>query len=291
MIRRDYIFGGQSTFWYSTEYDLLGRPTNATDSVSLVCSWLYNRRSELAAAQIGTNLYGYAYDTIGNCHWAAENTYTANNLNQYVSILRASQMLAHPLGSAHRLAAPSGALRAGSLRSKLLRCISPNLPSEAELLRCISSLREISHDADGNMTSDGVFTYVYDADNRFISVSSNGLVLVTSQYDHKGRRVRKITQTATHTFFYDGWNLIYEHIANTNGTVDTFQYFWERDRSGSLQGAGGVGGLLYVKHNGAIYVPHADAMGNILRYTDAAGNVVAAYTYDAFGKATISTDA
>ena len=91
--------------------------------------------SRAAAASTGINLYGYAYDTIGNCHWAAENTYTANNLNQYVSILRASQMLAHPLGSAHRLAAPSGALRAGSLRSKLLRCISPNLPSAA--LRCI----------------------------------------------------------------------------------------------------------------------------------------------------------
>ena len=49
--------------------------------------------------------------------------------------LHSARMLAHPSGSAHRLAAPSGALRAGSLRSKLLRCISPNLPSAA--LRCI----------------------------------------------------------------------------------------------------------------------------------------------------------
>ena len=129
MIRRDYIFGGQSTFWYSTEYDLLGRPTNATDSVSLVREWLYNRRSELAAANIGTNCYGYAYDTIGNRLWSAENaatnSYTANSLNQYVSVLRASQMLAHPSGSA-----------------------TPNLPSEAELLRCISSLREPTYDAE-----------------------------------------------------------------------------------------------------------------------------------------------
>ena len=34
----------------------------------------------------------------------------------------------------------------------------------------------------------------------------------------------------------------------------------------------------------AIYVPHADANGNIVRYTDTAGNIVAEYTYDAFGK-------
>ena len=41
---------------------------------------LYNRRSELAAAQVGTNRY--AYDNIGNSIYAAfnglTNTYTAN---------------------------------------------------------------------------------------------------------------------------------------------------------------------------------------------------------------------
>ena len=48
------------------------------------------RRSELAAASIGTNRYGYAYDTIGNRLWSAANTYTANSLNQYTAILRVS---------------------------------------------------------------------------------------------------------------------------------------------------------------------------------------------------------
>ena len=56
-----------------------------------------------------------------------------------------------------------------------------------------------------------------------------------------------------------------------------------------MQGAGGVGGLLYVKHNGTIYVPHTDAIGNILRYTDTAGNVVAEYTYGAFGNTISAT--
>lgn len=88
--RRDYFFGEQSIYWYSTEYDLLNRPTNATDSVSLVREWLYNRRSELAAATVGTNRYGYTYDTIGNRLWSAANavtnSYTANSLNQYTAI-------------------------------------------------------------------------------------------------------------------------------------------------------------------------------------------------------------
>ena len=52
---------------------IINCPTNATDSVSLVREWMYNNRSELAAASIGTNLYGYSYDTIGNRLWSAAN--------------------------------------------------------------------------------------------------------------------------------------------------------------------------------------------------------------------------
>ena len=66
------------------------RPTNATDSVSLMREWLYNNRSELAAATIGIDHYGYSYDTIGNRLWSADNiitnSYSANSLNQYTTV-------------------------------------------------------------------------------------------------------------------------------------------------------------------------------------------------------------
>ena len=134
------------------------------------------------------------------------------------------------------------------------------------------------------MTDCDPWSYTYDAASQLVSVSSNGVLLVTNQYDCRRRRVKKITPNAMHTFLYDDWNLIHERVDYTNGTTEEFDFYWGRDLSGTLQGAGGVGGLLYVKRNGVIYVPHADANGNILRYTDTAGNVVAAYTYDAFGR-------
>ena len=46
----------------------------------------------------------------------------------------------------------------------------------------------------------------------------------------------------------------------------------------------GVGGLLYVKRNGAIYVPFYDTFGNVMGYWDSSGAVVAEYAYDAFGR-------
>ena len=164
------------------------------------------------------------------------NLYTANNLNQYTSILRNS--------------------------------VSPCEPS---------------YDADGNLLSDGVFTFTYDAANRLKTISSNGVLLVTNFYDAKSRRVRKVTPEAIATFFYDDWNLIEERVAYTNGTISTIHYYWGKDLSGTLQGAGGVGGLLYLTVNDSVYIPFYDNNGNITRYLDSTGKTIATYTYDAFG--------
>lgn len=57
-----------------------------------------------------------------------------------------------------------------------------------------------------------------------------------------------------------------------------------RDLSGTLDGAAGIGGLLYVKRNDEIYVPFYDAYGNVMGYWDENGAIVAEYTYDAFGR-------
>ena len=148
---------------------------------------------------------------------------------------------------------------------------------------CLNQYTEFTHDADGNMTQCGDWTYTYDAANRLKTVSTNGVQILANFYDAKSRRVKKVTSEATTTFFYDDWNLIEERVACTNGTTSTIRYFWGKDISGDLQDAGGVGGLLYLTVNGTIYIPCYDNNGNITRYLDASGNTVAQYTYDAFG--------
>jgi RHS repeat-associated protein len=215
-------------------YDALSRPDTRNGD-----TFCYNGRSEVIGAIIDGSSELHEYDEIGNSTLAAynfiTNIYTANNVNQYTSILSASE-----------------------------------------------SPREPTYDTDGNMTFDGVLAYSYDAENQLVSVLSNGSVLVTNQYDHKGRRVRKVTPVSETTFLYDDWNLVYEREIVGAITNETF-YYWGKDISGTLQGAGGVGGLLYLKRNSTIYVPHTDAYGNIIRYTDTMGNIVASYTYGAFG--------
>ena len=155
----------------------------------------------------------------------------------------------------------------------------------------LNQYSQFQYDLDGNILSDGVHMFTYDSVGRLKTVLSNGVLLVTNHYDAKSRRVKKVTPGAATTFFYDDWNLIEERIAYADGTTSTVKYYWGKDLSGSLQGAGGVGGLLYLTVDGVIYIPCYDNNGNITKYVDANGNVVASYTYDAFGKLIAKADA
>jgi RHS repeat-associated protein len=88
---------------------------------------------------------------------------------------------------------------------------------------------------------------------------------------------------ATHTFVWDGDNIILEKVDFTNGTTRTFEYFWGADKSGTEQGAGGVGGLLAVSIDGVFYIPCYDHNGNVVRYISESGVSVAQYMYDPYG--------
>ena len=112
---------------------------------------------------------------------------------------------------------------------------------------------------------------------------SNGVLVASNYYDHQGRRVRLVTQITAHTFIYDGWNVVLELVEH-DGVTDRIEYYWGKDISGSLQGAGGVGGLLYLKRNGSIFVPIYDAYGNVMECRAADGSLAASYVYDAFGR-------
>ena len=152
----------------------------------------------------------------------------------------------------------------------------------------LNQYSEYEYDFDGNLLSCGELSFGYDGENRLTTVSSNGVLLVTNVYDTKSRRVKKVTSEATMTFFYDDWNIIEERVAYTNGTTTTIHYYWGKDLSGELQGAGGVSGLLYLTVSNSnsqlqLYIPCYDNNGNVTKYVDANGNIVASYTYDAFG--------
>ena len=262
---RDVVAGVRNASSVSTNvwnysYDNLKRPVSRSGD-----TFAYNSRGEVTNAVVAGASDGYTWDAAGNPIYATRgaqsHSYGANALNQmmYNGV--------NGVGTAMHTFDANGSLVHSA----------PYYPNEPF----------------------DTWDYTYDAKSRLTSASRRAYgatdfeLVVSNRYDHLDRRVQKITPAATHTYFYDGWMLIKEVIANINGTTDVIEYHWGKDLSGTIGGAGGVGGLLYLSISNSstpnssthqLYIPFYDAYGNVMGYWDAQGNVVAEYTYDAFGK-------
>ena len=121
-----------------------------------------------------------------------------------------------------------------------------------------------------------------------------GACRVEWQYDALGRRIRQTTwdgssgtwQVTEDLTFVSDPVLFGRHVAELNASNNALvhAYAWGLDLSGSLQGAGGVGGLLSVTvHTGpntGAYFCCYDGNGNVMGLINAAdGSLAARYEY------------
>jgi RHS repeat-associated protein len=83
-------------------------------------------------------------------------------------------------------------------------------------------------------------------------------------------------------FVYDGWNLIKE-ITKTGASSSDKYYVWGLDLSQSLQGAGGIGGLVCAVSAGEVRHYFFDGNGNVGQVVNDDGSIAAHYEYDPFG--------
>ena len=115
-------------------------------------------------------------------------------------------------------------------------------------------------------------------------------VVATNVYDQMSRRVAKASPLGVRFFLYDGWNPLQEVTLGIGG-ISTNLYVWGPDLSGTLQGAGGVGGLLAALRDGTPFFASYDANGNVTEYVSTNGTVVAHFEYDPFGNTIAATGA
>ena len=156
-----------------------------------------------------------------------------------------------------------------------------------------------TYDQDGNLLQDGLWTYTWDAENRLTRMVSRSDTPSESwqwlefRYDWQGRRLSKTVSNwvtghwsliTDHRFVYDGWNLI---AVLTSDLTPLATFTWGTDASGTLQGAGGVGGLLSMTlhrgTNAGTYFYCYDGNWNVVALVNAAtGEVAAQYDYGPF---------
>ncbi len=145
-------------------------------------------------------------------------------------------------------------------------------------------IQAVTHDPDGNQLTKGNQEYTWDAENRLVEVRERGTLRAQYAYDHQSRRIaRWASDGVDERYFYQGWNLIIVCNANAHQPHET--YTWGKDLSNTLQGAGGVGGLLLAtgKSIDEDWLYHYDANGNVTEITELQGVIVGHYHYDGFG--------
>ena len=158
-----------------------------------------------------------------------------------------------------------------------------------------------SYDKNGNTLESRGLEMEWDAYQQLVSVYAKnpeeGSLRGDYVYDAFGRRIARevfVWESNEWVFLkeeryiYDGWNVVYE-TSEEEGALEERCYTWGTDLSGTMQGAGGVGGLLVserITEGEATqpYYHHYDGNGNTTALHGAGGALVAEYQYDPFGK-------
>ena len=160
-----------------------------------------------------------------------------------------------------------------------------------------------TYDADGNLTQDGKWTYTWDAENRLLAAESLTDAPAASRvrtewaYQPDGRWSQRVAlnwdgsayvANATNRFVWDDKVL----LAVLDGDNQTTQaYLRGSDLSGSIAGAGGVGGLLAVSAGtNGVHFTAFDGNGNVSGLLSASSSTLtASYEYGSFGEALRAT--
>ena len=312
--QRTNIQSGDGFYW-DYEYDGLGQVTSGVKKLP-------------DGEPLNGYEFGYGFDDIGNRTQTVTNgrtdTYTANTLNQYTQ--RTFSGAIDVVGKADPLADVTvntvAATRQGNFFHGELPVtntsapVYPEIEVKAENSASVEVTAEgrkyvpktpesFTYDDDGNLLSDGRWNYTWNGENRLIAMEAitaapaEAKLKLEFAYDWQGRRIKKTVApwnagtssydapTTTTKFVYDGWNLVAEVV---NGVIER-RYIWGPDLSGSLQGAGGVGGLVAMLPTGHNWqIAHSDANGNVTMLVDAkTGEVTAEYEYGPFGEVVRST--
>ena len=285
-----------SQFGYA--YDAVGRVTQWTEnnpalSGSEAYNFLYDGSDELTSAQLSgtgsvTNLYAYSYDGAGN-RISAQNNFSisssmVNDLNQLTSSSGSGTMLfsgtlvdpavvtidGNPASSTSLLGFSGTAAVATGTNVVTLTATDQFSQSATQRYQVVvpSVSGTYTYDLNGNLVSDGVMTYVWDAANRLIAVNEPGNLSSEFTYDGFGRRTSVVEYnngvlTSTKNLLWSGMRICEERDGSNNVTKRYFS-----------QG---------VQLSGSSYCYTFDHLGSVRELVDANNIVQARYDYDPYG--------
>jgi RHS repeat-associated protein len=137
----------------------------------------------------------------------------------------------------------------------------------------VGSTTSYTYDANGNLTSDGTKTYIWNALNQLVEVKEGTTTIATFEYDGGGRRTEKSAAGLTHHYIYDVEDIVEERISGSNS--NTRRYY---------HGAGIDEPLARKNSSDVVTYYLADHLGSIVQETSSVGAVTLEREYDPSGQ-------
>ena len=231
--------------WTAANGTSLGGFTYAYDAVGRIVSRGHTLGNSSQPSQLSQSSHTtYAYDALDRLASDGGVAYTYDAAGNRMTRTENGETVAYALDVGDRLASWTG----GSYTYNAAGCVT-------------------RIERDGRPALDLTWNGQY----QLVSVSTNGVFAESYAYDALGRRVSTTTQEGTVRHVYDdSWQCIAD--IDENGNV-LRSYVWGE----------GIDKLLAVSIGGNVYYPLTDIQGTVWGYVDSQNNVVARWTYDAWG--------
>jgi RHS repeat-associated protein len=266
---------------------------------------------------------GYGYDAGGNLHYRTNNTvaaeplvqtFSVDNVNQLTSVSRTGKLTVAGGTSSGATNVTVNGQAANRYTDNTFAKEGFTLSGGADTFTAVAqdaygrgdtnavavtmpASASFIYDDNGNLTSDGLRGFGYDAENQLVQVTVTNNWRSEFTYDGFGRRrvrTEYVWQNsawvvqAVVRYVYDGLLVMQERDGNN---VPLVTYTRGRDLSGGRQRAGGIGGLLARTDNATLTSGasrahayyHADGNGNVTMLATDKSTVAASYLYDPFG--------
>jgi RHS repeat-associated protein len=255
-------------------YDAAGRRTSMTVGSLTAVSYAYDNANRLTEVSRGTPTVSFSYDsanrrtslTLPN---GVTMSYSYDSASEVTGISYATSSttlgsLTYSYDLAGRRVTMGGSFAAVNLPS----AISTTGYDAANELTAWGTATP-TYDSNGNTTSDGTNSYVWNARNQLASMNSTG---DSFQYDPFGRRAAKTIVSTTTNYLYDGWNPVQELsggtvTANLLTGLALDERFTRTDSSATANFL-------------------TDGLGSTLALTDGSVSTLASYAYEPFGNTT-----
>jgi RHS repeat-associated protein len=257
-------------------YDTANRRATMTVQGQPAVSYAYDNANRLTSITQGSNVVSFTYDdsdrrstiTFPN---GIVGTYGYDNANQLTSL--AYTLNNNPVGDltyTYDLAGNRMSVGGSWARTGLPQALASATYDAGNRIQTWNGTT-YSYDANGNLGSDGLTSYLWNARNQLGGLS--GASSANFTYDGAGRRQSKSIGSTT-SFLYDGANTVQE-LSGTTPTANLLTGLGI-DQTLTRTDAGGTNTLL------------TDALGSTLELADPSGSSQRHYAYEPFGATSAS---